>query len=788
VTAVRTADPKAAAPTVVSIAIDGMTCGACAARIERRLNTLDGVEATVNYASERARVTVSGELAPGRLIDAIESAGYSAELVDAAAPNATGSERIDARVRSLGRRLVVAAILFMPLCDASIAFWLVPWLRFPGWQWVLIAMAAPVLTWAAWPFYEAALRAARHGTTTMDTLASVGILAATGWSLYAMFFHDIGHRQLSLLFEIEHQSSGAIYLDVAAGVTTFLLAGRYFEALFRRRSGDALRSLAAVGAKDVAVVDTDGVERRLPVAHLSVGDSFVVRPGETVATDGAVVSGRCSIDRSAMTGEFLAAEVGPADPVVGGTVCVGGRIVVRATRVGRDTQLAQMIRLVEAAQSEKANVQRLADRISGIFVPTVLVIAAATLLGWLLAGGSSTEAFRAALSVLIIACPCALGLATPAALVVASGRGAQLGIFLKGHQALEASQQVDTVLLDKTGTLTQGEMVVADVLATDALGRAALLRLAGSLEQASEHLVGRAVAAGAARELGALPPVTEFVARPGLGAQGSVDGHAVVVGSAALLARSCGAVPGQLARRGAEWEGRGWSVVFVGRDSVMIGALALSDTLRPTARAAVERLQRLGLRCVLLTGDNEAAGRAVAEAIGVTEVIAAASPEDKVSVIRRLQGEGRSVAMVGDGVNDGPALATADLGLAVGSGTDVAINAADVIIVRDDLRIAATAIDLARRTMRTIRANLRWAFAYNVAAIPLAVSGVLNPLIAGAAMALSSAFVLWNSSRLRHVGTGDPAASDPATAGGPPLAPRSATHPVGDPAEAVLTP
>ena len=420
-TAVPSVDEQAAGRRVVSIAIDGMTCGACATRIERRLNELDGVEASVNYASERARVSLPEELAPERLVDAIESAGYSAELVDDAALHAAGTERIDARVRSLGRRLVVAAILFMPLCDASIAFWLVPWLRFSGWQWVLIALSAPVLTWAAWPFYEAALRAARHRTTTMDTLASVGILAATGWSLYAMFFHDIGHRQLSLLFEIEHQSSGAIYLDVAAGVTTFLLAGRYFEALFRRRSGDALRSLAAVGARDVAVVDAEGVEHRLPVAHLVVGDSFVVRPGETVATDGLVVAGACSIDRRAMTGEFLPVDVAPDDPVVGGTVCVGGRIVVVATRVGRDTQLAQMIRLVEAAQNEKAQVQRLADRISGVFVPAVLAIAAATLLGWWLAGGSAAEAFRNALSVLIIACPCALGLATPAALVVASG-------------------------------------------------------------------------------------------------------------------------------------------------------------------------------------------------------------------------------------------------------------------------------------------------------------------------------------------------------------------------------
>jgi P-type Cu+ transporter len=738
----------------VSIAIGGMTCGACAARVERRLNDLDGVQASVNFASERAKVKLSSDVSTQLLVDAIESVGFSAGRVDDVAATWDQAAQNDRRVRTLGRRLVVTAILFMPLCDASIAFWLVPWLRFPGWQWVLVAMAAPVLTWAAWPFYEAAIRAARHRTTTMDTLVSVGILAATSWSIYAMFWQDIGHRQLSLLYEVEHQSSGAIYLDVAAGVTLFLLAGRYFEARFRRRAGDALRSLAAIGAKDVAVLDADGVERRLSVADLSLDDRFVVRPGETIAADGEVVFGECTIDRSAMTGEFMPTEVAPGAQVVGGTVCIGGRLVVQATRVGRDTQLAQMIRLVEDAQSEKAAVQRLADRIAGVFVPSVLLIALATLLGWLLAAGSSAEAFRAALSVLIIACPCALGLATPAALVVASGRGAQLGIFFKGYQVLEASRQVDTVLLDKTGTVTMGRMVLTDVVAVGEIDRATLLRLVGALEQASEHLVGRAIAAAARAELGDLPLVDGFVARSGVGAQGSVDGHVIAAGTEALFAIPAGAVPREVVERRAQWEGLGRTTVLVGRDGAIIGALALSDTLRPSAAPAVRRLQGLGLRCVLLTGDNEPTARAIGQAIGVTEVIAGASPTDKVEVIRKLQREGRSVAMVGDGVNDGPALATADLGLAVGSGTDVAINAADLIIVRDDLRVVATAIDLSRQTLTTIRGNLRWAFAYNVAAIPLAVSGVLNPLIAGAAMALSSGFVLWNSSRLRHIGTG----------------------------------
>jgi cation-transporting P-type ATPase A/B/Cu+-exporting ATPase len=751
VTTTQVTDNVTSPEVLVSIAIGGMTCGACAARIERRLNELDGVEASVNFASERARVALSADIPVQKLVDEIRSAGYSAEHVEELAQATNDDPEADLRVRSLGRRLVVSALIFMPLCDLSVAFSLVPLLRFPGWQWLLVALASPVLSWAAWPFYKAAVRNARHRTSTMDTLVSLGIVAATTWSLYAMFWRDTSRTPRSWLFVLAHQSGGAIYLDVAAGVTTFLLAGRYFEALCKRRSGDALRSLAAVGAKDVAVLDATDVERRLPVAQLEVGDRFVVRPGETVATDGEVVFGYSAIDRSALTGESMPVDVVPGDRVVGGTVSVGGRLVVRATSVGRDTQLAHMVRLVENAQNEKAAVQRLADRISGVFVPSVLAIALATLVAWLLIGGSSEHAFSAAISVLIIACPCALGLATPTALLVASGTGARLGIFFKGYQALEASRQVDTVVLDKTGTITEGKMAVTDVEVAPGIERASLLLWAGALEQASEHLVARAIAAAAQEALGILPPVEGFAALPGLGARGTVDGHEISVGRAELFVDRMATVPTNLAARCAEWEALGRTAVFVGRNDVIVGAVAIADTIRPSAAAAVRELQALGLHCILLTGDNEPTARAGGAAIGVADVVAGALPAEKVAVIRRLQSEGQSVAMVGDGVNDGPALASADLGLAVGSGTDVAINAADLIIVRDDLRVVATAVGLARRTLKTIRGNLAWAFAYNVAAIPLAACGLLNPLIAAAAMGLSSGFVVWNSSRLRHV-------------------------------------
>jgi len=750
----------------VSLLIGGMTCGACAARIEKRLNLLEGVEARVNYASERATATFPVDVPVERLIAEVEAAGYRAELPSQdAGPSVSATEDIDGRVRSLRRRLFVSALLFMPLCDTSIAFSVSPNLRFPGWQWLMIALAAPVVTWAAWPFYQAAVRSARHGVSTMDTLVSLGIVASTVWSLYAMFWRDTSRVPQSILFMLVHRSAGAIYLDVAAGVTTFVLAGRYFEAWSRQRSGNALRALAAVGAKDVAVIDQMGFERRRPVAALGVGDRFIVRPGETVATDGEVVFGQSAVDRSLLTGESQPLDVTVGDLVVGGTVSTNGRLVVRATKVGRDTQLAQMLRLVEHAQNEKAAVQRLADRVCNVFVPAVLLIALVTLAAWVLLGYPTVVAFTAALAVLVIACPCALGLATPAALYVATGEGARVGIFFKGYRALEASKEIDTVVLDKTGTLTKGTMKVTDIAAAPGGDARTLLRWAGALEQASEHPVALAIAARAVEELGPLPAVLSFSARPGLGAEGTVEGHRITIGRVTAESAASWAT-----ERCAEWENQGRTAVVVSCDGVAVGSMAVADTIRESAGPAVRQLQQLGLRCVLMTGDNEVTARAVAASLGLTEVVAGALPGDKVSVIRRLQAEGRSVAMVGDGVNDGPALVAADLGLAVGSGTDVAINAADLIVVRDDLRAVATAIDLSRRTLRTIHGNLTWACAYNLAAIPLAAFGLLNPLIAAAAMALSSGFVVWNSARLRRVThrakgrvrTGRPVAIQPA--------------------------
>lgn len=730
--------------TEVSLAIDGMTCGACAARIERHLNALDGVAASVNYASERARVTLSPNTALDVVLDEIVRTGYSPSRLP------TTSEHTDSvppggdQVRRLGRRLLVAAIFSMPLCDLSLAFSLVPSTRFHYWQWLLVALALPVVTYAAWPFYVAALRAARHRTSTMDTLVSLGISAATGWSVFAMFFRDTSSTAQSLGYVLLHQSGGAIYVDVAAVVTTFLLAGRYFEATSKRKTGNALRSLAALGARDVSVLDPYGTERRVPVDELTVGDRFVVRPGETVATDGTVVTGESGIDKSAMTGESLPVEVGPGDAVVGGTAVVGGRIVVTATHVGRDTQLAHMMKLVEDAQNEKASVQRLADRVSGVFVPSVLVVAVVTLGGWLIAGSGAEHALSAAISVLIIACPCALGLATPTALLVASGQGARKGIFFKGYQALEASRQLDTVVIDKTGTVTSGQMTLTDVEVAHQEDRTTALGLAGAVENASEHTVGRAVARAALLELGSLEEVEGFSTLAGLGAAGDVGSRHVRIGRPAMFPGA----PAALLGRSSEWAEAGKTSFLVERDGEVIAAMAVSDAVRESAPVAVRRLREMGLRCILLTGDSEETARFVADRVGVTEVVSGALPAQKVDVIRSMQAQGRSVAMIGDGVNDAPALAAADLGLAIGSGTDVAINAADVIVVRDDLRMVADAIGLARRTLRTIRANLVWAFAYNVVAIPLAACGLLNPIIAGTAMVLSSGFVVWNSSRL----------------------------------------
>jgi Cu+-exporting ATPase len=760
------ATPPAAtdARTGVELAISGMTCGSCAARVERRLNGLADVRATVNYATERASVLLPAGMSVPTLIAEVERAGYGAQLIprpgetagggaaggDTAAEDAGAAAGPDGdRTVYLKRRLILALIFFIPLSDLSIALSLFPGFRFPGWQWLLVGLTVPVALWAAWPFHRAALRGARHGACSMDTLVSLGIVAACGWSVYSMFFVDRGPHQ-SAMQELIHGSGGGIYLEVAAAVTTFLLAGRYYEARARRSAGEAMRELAAAGAKDVCVLGTDGSERRIPVAELLPGDLFLVRPGETIAADGEVTFGQSAVDRSMMTGESVPGDAAEGDTVIGGTIALTGRLVVRAVRVGRDTQLAQLIRLVEEAQAQKAAIQRLADRISGVFVPTVLALAVCTLAGWLLAGSPAEHAFSSALSVLIIACPCALGLATPAALVVACGRGAQLGIFIKGYQALESSRSIDTVVLDKTGTVTTGKMSLAGAQPAAGIDRGTLLACAGSVEQASEHAVAAAITAAARAEAGPLPQADRFGALPGLGAHGVVDSCEITVGREKLFRDRGIEVPADLAEQCARWERAGCTTVLAGRDGQVIGALAVADTVKPSAAAAVAEMRRLGLRSVLLTGDNEATARAVAAAACVDEVIAEALPSDKAAVIGRLQAGGHSVAMVGDGVNDGPALAAADLGLALGSGTDVAICAADMILLRDDLQIVPDAIKLARGTFRTIRSNLGWAFGYNVAAVPLAALGFLNPLIAAAAMTFSSAFVVWNSLRLRR--------------------------------------
>ena len=735
----------------VELSVQGMTCAACAARVEKKLNAIDNVSATVNFATEKATVTAPESVPVPLLIEEIRQAGYGAQVI-AAVTGGEGGGADDARVRYLRRRLVVALVFFVPLSDLSVLLSLFPAYRFPGWQWVLVALAAPVAGWAAWPFHQAALRNARHGTSSMDTLVSLGITAACGWSVYAMFVLDRGHARVSVLYELLHASGGGIYLEVAAGVTTFVLAGRWYEARARRCAGDAMRELAGAGAKDACVLEEDGTERRIPAAALRAGQRFVVRPGETIAADGVVVFGESAVDASMMTGESVPAEVAEGGTVTAGTVVVSGRLIVRAARVGTDTQLAHLIALVEHAQTQKAGIQRVADRIAGVFVPAVLALSALTLAGWLLAGSPAQQAFSAALAVLIIACPCALGLATPAALVVACGRGAQLGIFIKGYQALESSRSADTVVLDKTGTLTTGAMAVTDVAAAPGVSRDVLLRRAGAVEQASGHPVAAAVAAFAGTGPGPLPQASGFTALPGLGARGVVDGDEVIVGREKLFRDRGLAVPAGLAAQCAAWQQEGATVVLTGWDGQARGAVAVADTVKPSAAAAVAALRGLGLRTVLLTGDSEATAQAVAAQTGVDEVIAGAMPDAKVTVITGLQARGRSVAMVGDGVNDAPALAAADLGLAIGSGTDVAICAADLILLRDDLSVVPEAIRLARATFTTIWRNLAWAFGYNIAAIPLAAAGFLNPLIAGAAMALSSAFVMGNSVRLRQFG------------------------------------
>ncbi len=731
-----------------------MTCAACAARVQRKLGEIPGVTASVNFATERAMVTAPISVQLPRLAQAVEQAGYGAEPVEPSTARSDADEA--ARVSYLRRRLIVALVFFVPLSDLSVQLSLFPAFRFPGWQWLLVGLAVPVAGWAAWPFHAAAARAARHGTTSMDTLVSVGILAACGWSVYAMFVADAGQSRMSPLQLLLHASGGGIYLEVAASVTTFLLAGRWYEARARRDAGDAMRELAAAGAKDACVLGADGTEHRIPATQLRPGDRFIVRPGEVIAADGVVEFGQSAVDTSTMTGEAVPTETAVGGRVTAGTVVVTGRLVIRATETGNDTQLAHLVALVERAQADKSAVQRLADRICGVFVPAVLVAAALTLVGWLTAGAAAERGFSAGLAVLIIACPCALGLATPAALVVACGRGAQLGIFIKGYQALEASRSVDTVLLDKTGVLTTGAMAVTALEAGPGTDRALLLRRLGSVEHASEHPVAVAISDFARTEVGALPVADAFESLPGLGVRGIANGIEVIAGREKLFRDLGMGIPECLADRCAEWAAAGQTVVLTGWHGQARGAIAVADTPKPSAAAAVRQLRRLGLRTVLLTGDSEAVGHAVGAAVGVDEVIAGALPDGKAAVVANLQASGRRVAMAGDGTNDGPALAAADLGLALGSGTDVAISAADLILLRGDLSVVPEAVSLARETHRVIRRNLTWAFGYNVAAIPLAAAGLLNPLIAGAAMAASSAFVVANSVRLRRFGDAVP--------------------------------
>ncbi|MFE2089234.1 heavy metal translocating P-type ATPase [Streptomyces sp. NPDC059460] len=797
---------EAEAPAVVSseaeLTIGGMTCASCAARVEKKLNRMDGVTASVNYATEKARVAFGAGTRLADLIATVEKTGYTAQPVqrpaptpppetsstpeatgraeaertggtrqtretEAAADTDTAPEETEAErgaadaLAALRQRLIVSAVLAAPVVLLA----MVPSLQFDNWQWLSLSLAAPVVVWGGLPFHRATWTNLRHGAATMDTLVSVGTLAAFGWSLWALFFGDAGMTGMRHGFDFSvsramgspllergrelGEGSSTIYLEVAAGVVAFILLGRYLEAKSKRKAGSALRALMHLGAKDVFVL-RNGTEVRIPVARLTVGDHFVVRPGEKIATDGTVVEGTSAVDASMLTGESVPVEVGVGDCVTGATLNAGGRLVVEATRVGADTQLSRMARLVEDAQNGKAEVQRLADRISAVFVPVVLLLALATLVVWLLFTDDVTASFTAAVAVLIIACPCALGLATPTALMVGTGRGAQLGILIKGPEVLETTRRIDTIVLDKTGTVTTGRMTLQDVHAAPGTDAAQLLRLAGALEHASEHPIAQAVATGAAERTGAvLPAVQTFTNVPGLGVRGTVDGHQVLVGRPQLLTDAGITVPEALSGALADAAAQGRTSIAVAWDGEARGVLGVADAIKDSSATAVAELRALGLRPVLLTGDNRAVADAVARAVGIDEVYAEVLPEGKVHVIERLRAEGRSVAMVGDGVNDAAALATADLGLAMGTGTDAAIEASDLTLVRGDLKVAADAIRLSRRTLTTIKGNLFWAFGYNVAALPLAAFGLLNPMIAGAAMAFSSVFVVTNSLRLR---------------------------------------
>jgi P-type Cu+ transporter len=745
--------------TEVELAIGGMTCAACAARVQKKLNRMDGVEAEVNYATEKARVSYGDGVTAADLVATVEATGYTAESpapkaapeAPAAGPGEDSGPEADA-LRPLRQRLVTAAVLAVPV----IAMAMVPALQFTYWQWLSLTLAAPVVVYAGWPFHRAAWTNLRHGAATMDTLVSVGTSAAFLWSVWALFFGNAGTPGMTHTFEFalaRSDGAGNIYLEAAAGVTAFVLAGRYFEARSKRRAGAALRSLMELGAQEVTVL-RDGREERISTARLAVDDRFLVRPGEKIATDGTVLEGSSAVDASMLTGESVPAEVSAGDTVTGATLNAGGRLVVRATRVGSETQLARMAKLVEDAQNGKAAAQRLADRVSAVFVPVVILLALATLGSWLAAGGGATAAFTAAVAVLIIACPCALGLATPTALMVGTGRGAQLGILIKGPEVLENTRRADTVVLDKTGTVTTGSMTLLAVHTADGEDAEQVLRLAGALEHASEHPVARAVAGAAAARVGSLPQPEDFASVPGLGVQGAVQGHAVLVGREKLLEERATELPEALAAYRREAEAAGRTAIAVAWDGRARAVLEVADAVKDTSAEAIRRLRALGMAPVLLTGDNTAVAESVAREVGIDEVIAEVLPQDKVTVVKRLQAQGRSVAMVGDGVNDAAALAQADLGLAMGTGTDAAIEAGDLTLVRGDLRVAADAVRLSRRTLGTIKANLFWAFGYNVAALPLAAAGFLSPMIAGAAMAFSSVFVVGNSLRLRSFRAG----------------------------------
>ncbi len=747
----------------VDLQISGMTCASCANRIERKLNKLDGVTASVNYATEKAHIEAPVGTDPQALITTVEQAGYTAKVRPTPGTmnhDEHGSEHSSADgghvheteglddLDLLRQRLIISAALAIPV----ILLAMIPALQFNYWGFASLTLAAPVVVWGGWPFHKATWTNLKHGTATMDTLISMGTIAAFLWSIVALFFGTAGEPGMKHGFTFTiGQTSGLsnIYLEVAAGVITFILLGRYFELRSKRQAGSALRALLEMGAKEVTVIHDD-TEHLIPIEQLKVGDVFVVRPGEKIATDGVIVAGSSAVDTSMLTGESVPVEVREGDPVTGATVNTGGLLKVRATRVGADTQLAQMAKMVEDAQAGKADIQRLADKISGIFVPIVILIAIATLIGWLVTGHSAADAFTAAVAVLIIACPCALGLATPTALLVGTGRGAQLGILIKGPEVLESTRKIDTIVLDKTGTVTTGTMTLVDAIPAHGVSREELLRLAGGLEHASEHPIAQAIAKGAVAELGELPAVESFENIQGLGTQGIVDGHAVLAGRESLLEQWAQPLDENLrsAKQVAEAQGR--TAIAVGWDGSARGILVVSDQVKATSKQAITQFADLDLTTILLTGDNKAVAEQVAKEVGIDQVIAEVLPQDKVSTVTKLQNDGKVVAMVGDGVNDAPALAQADLGLAMGTGTDVAIEASDITLVRGDLRSAADAIRLSRRTLRTIKTNLFWAFAYNAAAIPLAALGLLNPMLAGAAMAFSSVFVVGNSLRLRN--------------------------------------